>query len=153
MTKGFKQVPWPRNPLSNRNLKSNVLVTDIVSWFGYVEIWNLNIYFDYFREFFLKNWKKCKTKNKPIPIKLFSTFKLLHNQIGWWDCEDANLTNQNERFHPSFSLFFLFHQKLNSLQLNYIHMLSWLKVRKARKQIMVSSILPKKKNAGIIFTT
>ena len=60
------------------------------------------------------------------------------------DFEDVNLTNQNERFHLSFSLFFLFHQKLNSLQLNYIHMLSWLKVRKSRKQIMVSSILPRK---------
>ena len=32
-----------------------------------------------------------KTKKKSIMVKKYSTFKLQHNQIGWWDVKDKNI--------------------------------------------------------------
>lgn len=44
--------------------------------------------FDYFYMFFFQLFK---TKKKSVMVKKYSTFKLQHNQIGWWDAKDKNI--------------------------------------------------------------
>ena len=53
--------------------------------------------FDYFYMFFFQ--LVFKTKKKSVMVKKYSTFKLQHNQIGWWDAKDKNIF-----YHPKTKL-------------------------------------------------